>query len=97
LTAGLVEFDNNVNYIVLPKEGNSFIMTGNTDIHRINHSTNERFLKGTKITLLFDNANVNILNGAYINLVSSYTSTTNSSLELISMGNGTWRELNRNL
>lgn len=95
LSTSVVEFDNNTNFIVLPKEANTFIMTGTTDIHRINDSTNDRFSKGTVITLLFDN-NVGVLNSVYLALKSNFTAVPNSSLTLLSMGNGTWRELDRN-
>ena len=97
LTTSMIDFTPTSNFIVLPKEGNVFEISGTQDIHRINDSTADRFPKGTTITLLFNDAGVGILNSVYINLKSSYTSTINSSLTLISNGNGTWRELMRNL
>lgn len=97
LTQGSSDFNNNSNFIVLPLEGNTFFLTGTTDIHRINQSSPNRFPKGTVIHLIFNQSGVSVLDGVYINLSSGFTSNTNSSLSLISMGNGTWIELNRNL
>ncbi|RMG79213.1 MAG: hypothetical protein D6714_16745 [Bacteroidetes bacterium] len=97
LSLSVIEFNNTTNNIVLPKEGNTFILTGTTTISRINDSTADRFPKGTVITLLFDNAGVSVTNGAYIQLTASFQSTANASLTLLSLGDGTWRELNRNL
>ena len=84
-------------YVVLTKEANVFEIVGTQSLHRINHSTNDRFPKGTIITLLFADAGVSVINGTYINLIGGYTSVANSSLTLIAMGNGTWKEMNRNL
>lgn len=83
-------------FLVLPKSGNVFEVSGTNTTVRINHETAKHFPKGTIITLLFNDANANVINSAYINLINSFTSTANSSLTLISIGNGTWRELNRN-
>ena len=66
-------------------------------ILRINDINVDRFPKGTMITLLFNDAGVNVVDGAFIQLIGAFTATPNSSLSLISMGNGTWRELSRNL
>lgn len=85
------------NFWILPKEANVFEINGTVAMHRINSNGVDRFPKGTVINLLFNNAGLNVLNSAYIKLKSNYTSTTNSSLTLISLGNGTWRELSRNL
>jgi len=83
-------------FLVLSKNGNVFEVSGTNTTSRINHITADHFPKGTIITLLFNDANANIINSGYIRLVNSYTSIANGSLTLISMGNGTWREINRN-
>ena len=85
------------NFLTLPNQGNVFEINGTTTISRINHLTQDRFPKGTVITLLFNEANTSVTNGGYITLIGGFTSTLNSSLTLISLGNGTWREVNRNL
>ncbi len=85
------------NTLIVPKAGNVFEITGTTTISRINDTVATRFPKGTIITLLFNDAGLSVINGAFIQLVSNYTSVVNSSLTLVAMGNGTWRELNRNL
>lgn len=83
-------------YLILDKNGNVFELNTTQTIYRINEPTAVRFPRGTVITLLFNNANVTVSNSAYINLKSTYASAANGSLTLISLGNGTWRELNRN-
>ncbi|NQY31031.1 MAG: hypothetical protein HRT69_16390, partial [Flavobacteriaceae bacterium] len=83
-------------FLVLPEAGNVFEINGTNTTVRINHQTANHFPKGTVITLLFNDANANVINSGYIRLVNGYTSIANGSLTLISMGNGTWRELNRN-
>lgn len=82
--------------LTLPRAGNVFEITGTHTISRINHQAADRFPKGTCITLLFNEANVGVANSAYIKLIAGFSATANSSLTLISMGDGTWRELNRN-
>ncbi len=84
-------------FMTLSKNGNVFEISGTNNIYRINHLTADRFPKGTLIHLLFNSANVSVFNSAYINLTNHFTSTANGSLSLVSNGNGTWRELNRNL
>ena len=84
-------------YLVLEKNGNVFEISGTQTLARINDVTADRFAKGTVITLLFNDSGAAVVNGAYINLISVYTSTANSSLTLVSNGDGTWRELSRNL
>jgi hypothetical protein len=84
-------------YLVLKKEGNVIEIAGTQALHRITHSGAARFPKWTIIHLLFDDAGLSVTNGVYISLRSSYTSMANSSLTLVANGNGTWRELSRNL
>jgi len=87
---------NSSGYLVLPKTGNVYEVSGTNTTSRINHVTADHFLKGTIITLLFNDANATVLNSVYIRLMNNYSSIANGSLTLISMGNGTWREINRN-
>jgi hypothetical protein len=91
-------FISGTSYLVLPKQGNYFIISGsNINISRINHLTADKFIKGTVITLIFNNSGISVSSGAYLNLKSGFTSTAaNTSLTLISNGDGTWREVNRN-
>ncbi len=98
LTTGLLS-DSTVStgFLVLEPSANTFEISGTHTISRINHAASDRFPRGTVITLLFNNAGTTVINGAYITLLSGYTSTANGSLTLISDGDGTWRELNRNL
>lgn len=87
--------------LTLPKDGNTFLLTGTTPIHRLNNhlGLGPRFPKGTIITLVFDTAGVSIKNWAYINLfvAGNFTSTAGSSLTLVALADGTWREISRNL
>ena len=83
-------------YLTIPLTANYFEVTNVANIQRLNHLTADRFPKGSTITLLFNNSGINVTNSGYINLKAGYTSVTNGSLTLISNGNGTWREVNRN-
>lgn len=97
LSTGMVRVDTHPStFITLPKEGNVFEVDGTSSISRINHLTADRFPKGTVITLLFNDSNAIVLTGAYIQLKSSFASVQNGSITLISKGDGTWRELDRN-
>ncbi|MBL3658144.1 glycosyl hydrolase family 28-related protein [Fulvivirga sediminis] len=81
-------------FLVLPAEGNVFTITGAVSITRINHLTSDRMPAGTMITLLLDSG-ATVTNSAYIKLVSSYTAANNGSITLVSLGDGTWREISR--
>jgi hypothetical protein len=84
-------------YLVLPNNGNAFILSGALTISRINYLTTGRFPSGTTVTLLFNNSGCTVQSSAYISLKSSFTSSAaNTSLTLLSNGDGTWREVNRN-
>lgn len=87
--------DNNI--LVLPKEANTFIIKGNNGITRINPSGDDKFPKGTVITLLFENAYIGLPVNAYLKLKAPFSSKERSSLSLLSLGDGTWWEVNRNL
>ena len=85
-------------YWILPKDGNTFVICdeyNNPSIARINHNSGDRFPPGTKITLLFRVAGINIIDGAYVNLMSSFVSTAHCSIELLALEAGTWIELSR--
>jgi hypothetical protein len=86
----------NNGYLALPLTANYFEITNSTNIHRINHLTKDRVPKGTIITLLFNNAGISVTNSGYLNLKGGFTSVINGSLTLMSNGNGTWREVDRN-
>lgn len=96
LAMSVQNFTPSSTYIVLPQSANIFEISGTQNIQRINHLTADRFPKGTIITLLFNDAGLTVTNSAYILLKSSFTSTANSSLTLLSKGDGTWREMGRN-
>ena len=83
-------------FLSVPLTANYFEITNVQNIYRVNHLSTNRAAKGTVITLLFDNGGVGVTNGAYLNLKDGFTSVANGSLTLISNGNGTWREVNRN-
>ncbi|MFK7946100.1 MAG: glycosyl hydrolase family 28-related protein [Saprospiraceae bacterium] len=83
-------------FLTLPLNANYFEITNTQTIFRINHLTADRVPKGTVITLLFNQSGTNVSNSGYLLLKGGFTSVTNSSLTLISNGNGTWREVNRN-
>ena len=83
-------------FLVLPQTANYFNITNNTTILRINHSGPDRFPRGSVITLLFDVPGTNVTSSAYLNLKGGFTSVANGSLSLLSLGDGTWREVGRN-
>jgi len=86
----------NNGYLTLPLTANYFEITNVKNIHRINHLTKDRVPKGTIITLLFNNAGISVTNSGYLNLKGGFTSVVNASITLMSNGNGTWREVDRN-
>lgn len=83
-------------FLKVPLSANYFEVTNTITIQRVNYLTADRAPKGTVITLLFNESGVGVTNSAYLNLKSGFTSVANGSLTLISNGNGTWREVNRN-
>ena len=103
ITLPIVNHDNFE--VALPTtEGNTFLLTSTSssaNIHRLNNSTalGARFPKGTIITLLFESANVTVKNSGFINLLGAgnFSSIAGSSLTLVSLSGGTWREISRNL
>lgn len=90
-------------YWILPKDdGNLFIMDvqgdPNRTIIRLNFAGADRFPRGSVITLLFSLAGTTVKNNAYILLKNNanFVSVPNSSITLMSNGDGTWREISRN-
>lgn len=94
---GVVEVAPAGPFVVLPHDGNIFIINGTPTISRINHLLADRFPRGTVIVLVFNDAGASVTNNPYIALKSGFTSTTNATLTLLSNGDGTWREIDRNL
>lgn len=91
----------NANFeLTLPTDGNTFLLTGSNPIHRLNNhlGLGPRFPKGTIITLVFESANVSVKNWVYINLLDTgnFISTAGSSLTLVALADGAWREISRN-
>jgi len=97
LSHGYVEFTPTSTFIVLEKNANVVRINGTQAIHRINHSGNDKFPRGTILTLLFTDAGLDILDNVYIDTYSNFSSLAGSSLTLLANGNGTWSELSRNL
>lgn len=91
---------NDQNELTLPTDGNIFLLTDNHPIHRLNNKTSlgARFPKGTIITLVFESAGVSVRNSAFINLLGTgnFDATVGSSLTLVALSGGTWREISRN-
>eukprot|EP00581_Thalassiosira_minuscula_P017642 CAMPEP_0183717690 /NCGR_PEP_ID=MMETSP0737-20130205/11228_1 /TAXON_ID=385413 /ORGANISM="Thalassiosira miniscula, Strain CCMP1093" /LENGTH=659 /DNA_ID=CAMNT_0025947167 /DNA_START=55 /DNA_END=2034 /DNA_ORIENTATION=- len=89
-------------YWKLPKnEGNVFLMDMQGDpirtIIRLNHSTADRFPRGTIITMMFSEAGTRVKNNSYIKLKGSdFVSVENSSLTLMTEGGASWTEVSRN-
>ncbi len=87
--------------LTLPPDGNTFLLTGVNPINRLNNnvSLGYRFPVGTVITLLFESAGATVKNSGYINLLGTgnYVSAAGSSLTLVSLTGGVWREIGRNL
>ena len=85
-------------YLVIPKNGNYFDISGTQNISRINHQGGDQLPVGTVITLIFESTNLTVQHGAYIALLNgNYVSSSGSSLTLISNAPGTWKEITRNL
>ena len=84
--------------MILPRIGNLFrIMNAGPDVHRINDTTFERFPEGAIITLLFEHQGQTLIQNPYLMLNGIFKSMNKySSITLLSMGDGTWREVNRN-
>jgi len=99
LTTSLMEVaapGNNV--LQLTADANVFQISGTNTINSINPST-DIFAQGTMITLLFENSGLLVSHDVNkIKLLGSndYNSESYSTLKLLSLGDGTWQELDRN-
>ena len=92
-------------YWVLPKnEGNTFLIgvqgDPNRTIIRLNHSTADRFARGTVVTLMFSEAGTRVkgANNSYLKLKDDrdFVSVPNSSITLMANGGASWTEVGRN-
>ena len=90
-------------YWNIPKNsGNIFLIDtqGNPSrtIIRLNHSTADRFPRGTMATLMFKEAGTRVKHNAYINLKKNadFVSGPNTSITLMAGGAATWVEVSRN-
>lgn len=83
-------------------EGNVFLMDMQGDpsrtIIRLNHSTADRFPRGTVITLMFELGGTRVKDNAYIKLKNGadFVSVPNSSITLMGGGSASWTEVSRN-
>lgn len=86
------------NTLQLTADANVFQISGTNAINSINPST-DIFAQGTMITLLFEESGLQVahdVNKVKLLGESNYTSETYSSLKLLSLGDGTWQEIDRN-
>ena len=83
--------------LILPQNGSVFVLDFPplNQIRRINPTPDVQFPEGAIITLLFNRVDLQVRNNTDINLRSGFRSRVNSSLRLISNGDGTWREYSR--
>ena len=97
-----IDISSGSNFYTLPKDGNVFLFkplesASYPTILRLNHLSEDRFPQGTVITLLFLVENVSISSSVYIALKSGFTSSSHCSIVLLSMGDGTWVEVSRDI
>ena len=86
------------NSLELSAAANLFQVSGTNAIHSINLTT-AIFPKGTRITLLFENETVRVVHDDIrIKLLGNadYESEAYSTLQLVSLGDGIWQEVDRN-
>ncbi|MFK7978364.1 MAG: glycosyl hydrolase family 28-related protein [Saprospiraceae bacterium] len=86
------------NTLQLTADANVFQISGTNAINSINPSAHI-FAQGTMITLLFEDSGLQVAHDVdKIKLLgaSNYIAETYSSLKLLSLGDGTWQELDRN-
>jgi len=82
--------------VILPLEGNYFeINETGFSIQKINATVN-RFNRGSVITLIFNYADITVVDSSFINLNKAYISEVGSTLTLQSAnGDGLWIEIGR--
>ncbi len=78
-------------------ESNFIEMIATGTIYRINYSAESRFPKGTLLTILFNQNGTTLKSNPYLKLLNDFNAIPNSSIQLMSLGNGVWQEVNRNL
>ena len=90
-------------YWKIPKNsGNIFLIDTQGDpsrtIIRLNHSTADRFARGTLATLMFEEVGTRVKNNGYIKLKnnSDFVSGPNTSITLMAGGSASWVEVSRN-
>jgi hypothetical protein len=81
--------------LVIPATTNYFEIGNKGEVKEIRGEPSE-IKKGTVITLLFNDAGTQLKLSEKLELKESFTSTKFGSITLISLGNGVWREVNRN-
>lgn len=88
-----------ISQIVLPKDGNHFVINGATTITRINQGAADRFPDGAEITLIAGSGGtLNVSDGAYILLSGTFSAANQwDNLTLIHIGGGVWLEKSRTL
>ncbi len=99
LTTSLLEIVSPAtNILQLTADANVFQISGTNAINSINPSSNI-FAQGTMITLLFESSGLLVSHDvSKIKLLgeNNYNSEAFSTLKLLSLGDGTWQELDRN-
>lgn len=86
------------NALQLTADANLFQITGTNEINSINQNSNI-FPQGTMITLLFESSGLQVTHdNTKLKLLgaANYTSEAYSTLKLLSLGDGTWQEIDRN-
>ena len=89
-------------YWKIPKNsGNIFLIDtqgSSRTIIRLNHSTADRFARGTLATLMFEEAGTRVKHNGYIKLKNNadFVSGPNTSITLMASGSASWTEVSRN-
>ena len=83
-----------ISQIVLPQDGNNFVITGGTGITRVNQALASRFPNGAEITLFADSgANLSLSDGVYLLLNGPFSAAKEwDNITLVHIGNGRWVE-----
>ena len=83
--------------MVLPRDGNKFVITGTTSITRINQLAADRFPTGATITLFAGSADlIAVADASYLLLAGSFTAVSPwDNLTLTHIGGGQWAEVSR--
>jgi len=83
--------------LILPQDGNKFVITGTTSITRINQLAADRFPTGATITLFAGSADlIAVADASYLLLAGSFTAVSPwDNLTLTHIGGGQWAEVSR--